>query len=126
MEASVKKQPLKSINGMRVDMKLLGEQKLFLIKKRVLNLQSPACSNNDHSMYSGLIHLLDGITDCKESDPDSEPVEVTPGINALLQACQALVDAYEKGEESNSICWEDIDNAYALSVNAINYVQMNF
>lgn len=39
--------------------------------------------------------------------------------NKMLNACQKLIAAYRAGEESGSVAWEDVDDAYVEALDAV-------
>jgi hypothetical protein len=50
-----------------------------------------------------------------EGDPSGEFPHATPAI----QACLALVAAYDAGKETESVDWSDVDSAFTLALKAI-------
>lgn len=68
-----------------------------------------AAADNDNHL------LLDEEAANVEGDPSGEFPHTTPAV----QACLALIAAYDAGKETESVDWSDVDTAFTLALRAI-------
>lgn len=65
-------------------------------------------------------NVLEFECEAVEQWPEPSPAATDlMGTQAMVRACRALVEAYDRAEESHSVDWCDIDQAVELARNAL-------